>query len=122
MQVIPRDAAAAPIEVPNVTVASDNILSGVKILRTIEDKYLNDPSIDPLDKTLLAFASYNAGPNRIAQLRQQAHQEGLDPNKWFDNVELMVARDIGQVTVTYVGNIYKYYIAYKLALEQQAAR
>lgn len=30
----------------------------------------------------------------------------------------MVARDIGQVTVTYVGNIYKYYIAYKLALAQ----
>lgn len=55
-------------------------------MRTIEDKYLNDPNIDPLDKTLLAFASYNAGPNRIAQLRAHARQEGLDPNKWFDNV------------------------------------
>jgi membrane-bound lytic murein transglycosylase MltF len=55
--------------------------------------------------TSLAFASYNAGPNRIAQLRQQAPKEGLDPNVWFGNMELLVAREIGQVTVTYVGNV-----------------
>src|SRR5215469_396898 len=78
---------------------------------------LNDPKIDPLNRTLLAFAGYNAGPNRIARLREEARQEGLDPNRWFGNVELVVARDIGQVTVTYVGNVYKYYVAYKLALE-----
>jgi membrane-bound lytic murein transglycosylase MltF len=118
MQVIPRDAAAPPIDVPNVTTASDNILAGVKMMRNIEDKYLNDPGIDPLNKTLLAFASYNAGPNRIAELRRRTRQEGLDPNKWFDNVELVVAKEIGQVTVAYVGNIYKYYVAYQLALGQ----
>ena len=87
------------------------------MLREIEDHYFNDPRINPVDKTLMAFASYNAGPNRIARLRSQAVQHGLDPNKWFDNVELMVAKDIGQETVTYVDNVYKYYIAYKLALE-----
>ena len=92
-----------------------NVHAGIKMLRTIEDQYLNDPKIDPLNKTLLAFASYNAGPNRIARLREEAQKEGLDPNQWFDNVELVVARDIGQVTVTYVGNVYKYYVAYKLA-------
>ncbi len=74
-------------------------------MQKIEEQYFNDPSIDPLNKTLLAFASYNAGPNRIAELRQQARQQGLDPNKWFDNVELMVARQIGEITVTYVGNV-----------------
>ena len=42
--------------------------------------------------------------------------QGLDPNKWFGNVELMVAKDVGQETVTYVSNIYRYYVAYKLAL------
>jgi membrane-bound lytic murein transglycosylase MltF len=117
MQVMPRDAAASPINVPNVWTAEGNIHAGIKILRTIEDKYLNDPKLDPLNKTLLAFASYNAGPNRIAELREQAPKEGLDPNVWFGNMELMVARNIGQVTVTYVGNVYKYYIAYKLALQ-----
>jgi membrane-bound lytic murein transglycosylase MltF len=116
MKVMPKDAAASPITVPDVWTAEGNIHAGIKMLRTIEDQYLNDPKIDPLNKTLLAFASYNAGPNRIAELREEAKKEGLDPNQWFDNVELVVAREIGQVTVTYVGNVYKYYVAYKLAL------
>lgn len=116
MQVMPHDAAAPPVSVPDVWTAEGNIHAGIKMLRTIEDKYLNDPQIDPLNKTLLAFASYNAGPNRIASLREKAREEGLNPNIWFNNVELLVAKDVGQVTVTYVGNVYKYYIAYKLAL------
>ena len=116
MQVMPNDAAASPINVPDVWTAEGNIHAGIKMLRVIEDQYLNDPKIDPMNKTLLVLASYNAGPNRIAQLREQARKEELDPDQWFDNVELVVARDIGQVTVTYVGNVYKYYVAYKLAL------
>jgi membrane-bound lytic murein transglycosylase MltF len=122
MQVMPQDAAANPINVPNVWTAEGNIHAGIKILRTIEDKYLNDPKLDPLNKTLLAFASYNAGPNQIAWLREQAPKQGLDPNQWFGNMELMVARNIGQVTPTYVGNVYKYYIAYKLALQAPGPR
>lgn len=118
MQVLPNDAAAPPINVADVNTAPNNILAGVRMLHQIKEQYLNDPAIDPLNKTLLAFASYNAGPNRIAELRARAQRQGLDPNKWFENVELMVARDIGEITVTYVGNVYKYYIAYKLALGQ----
>ena len=118
MQVIPKYAAASPINVPNVTELEPNIQAGVKMLRNIEDQYFNDPKLDALNKTLLTFASYNAGPNRIARLRRQASQQGLDPNTWFDNVELMVAKSVGQETVTYVGNVYKYYVAYKLAAEQ----
>ena len=118
MQVIPKFAAANPIDVPNVSTAETNIEAGVKMLRNIEDTYFDDPKIDRLDKTLFVFASYNAGPNRIARLRKEAQEQGLDPNKWFNNVELMVAKDIGQETVTYVGNVYKYYVAYKLAVEQ----
>jgi membrane-bound lytic murein transglycosylase MltF len=68
------------------------------------------------------FASYNAGPNRLARLRKQAPDMGLDPNVWFNNVELIAAKDIGQETVTYVSNIYKYYVAYKLATEQRELR
>ncbi len=122
MQVIPKYAAANPINVPNVSKAEDNIHAGVKMLRNIDDKYFNDPKIDQLNKTLFVFASYNAGPNRIARLRQEASDMGLDPNVWFGNVELAVAKDIGQETVTYVSNIYKYYIAYKLALQQRDLR
>ena len=71
-----------------------------------------------MNRLLLTFAAYNAGPNRIAELRKRAPSQGLDPNKWFGNVELLVSQSVGQVTVQYVSNIYKYYIAYKLVVEQ----
>jgi membrane-bound lytic murein transglycosylase MltF len=119
MQVIPKYAAAKPIGIPDVTNAEDNIHAGAKMLRNITNTYFNDPNIDALNKTLFTFASYNAGPNRIVRLRKKAQTDGLDPNKWFGNVELEVAKDIGQETVTYVSNIYKYYVAYKLTIEQQ---
>ena len=118
MQVMPKDAAASPIDIPNVNNAADNIHAAAKMLRYMADTYFNDPKVDPLNRAMFVLASYNAGPNEIARLRERAKEQGLDPNVWFNNVELVAANDIGQVTVTYVRNIYKYYIAYKLALEQ----
>jgi membrane-bound lytic murein transglycosylase MltF len=122
MQVMPKLAAANPIDIPNVNNADANIHAGVKMLRNIADTYFNDPGINQLNKTLFTFASYNAGPNRIVRLRNKAKADGLDPNKWFGNVELEVAKDIGQETVTYVSNIYKYYVAYKLTIEEKQPR
>jgi hypothetical protein len=43
---------------------------------------------------------------------------GLDPNLWFNNVELVASERIGRETVTYVSNIYKYYITYRLVSDQ----
>jgi membrane-bound lytic murein transglycosylase MltF len=119
MQVIPKNAAANPINVPNVADAEGNIHAGAKMLRNIEDNYFSDPAIHGMDKTRFTFASYNAGPNRIVRLRKKARADGLDPNRWFGNVELEVARDVGEETVTYVSNIYKYYVAYKLTADEQ---
>ncbi len=118
MQVKPSTAAAPPISIPNVMTAENNVHAGVKVLHTIADQYFSDPKIDPENRLLLTFAAYNAGPNRIADLRKEAPAQGLDPNKWFGNVELLVAQRVGQTTVQYVSNIYKYYIAYKLVVEQ----
>jgi membrane-bound lytic murein transglycosylase MltF len=121
MQVMPKTAAANPINIPNIEKPDANVHAGVKMMRFIQDTYLKDPAIDPVNKTLLTFASYNAGPSRISQLRKQAAREGLDPNRWFGNVELVVAKEVGQETVHYVGNIYKYYVAYQLTLTQYQA-
>jgi len=122
MQVLPKYAAASPINIPNVRSAEANIHAGTKMLAQITNTYFNDPGITPLNKTLFTFAAYNAGPNRIARLRKQAEREGLDPNKWFGNVEFAVSEDVGQETVQYVSNIYKYYVAYKMTLEQAQLR
>ena len=83
-------------------------------------EYFSDASFDDLNRNLFAFAAYNAGPNRIARLRKTAAERGYDPNIWFDNVEHVVAEKVGQEPVRYVGNIFKYYVAYKLAEDQRA--
>jgi membrane-bound lytic murein transglycosylase MltF len=119
MQVIPKYAAAPPINVRDVRRADRNILAGVRMLNNIVTTYFNDPALDEVNRTLFTFASYNAGPTRIVRLRKKSEQDGLNPNKWFGNVELEVAKEVGEETVLYVDNIYKYYIAYKLATERK---
>ena len=86
-------------------------------MRHLIDYYFRDANFDEQNRTLFAFASYNAGPGRIAKLRREAQLRGLDPDTWFNNVEIVAARRIGQETVQYVRNIYKYYIAYRLQLD-----
>lgn len=78
--------------------------------------YFQDANFSEQDHSLFAFASYNAGPGKISRMRKLAGERGLDPNKWFSNVELVAAEKIGFQTTTYVRNIYKYYVAYKLTL------
>jgi membrane-bound lytic murein transglycosylase MltF len=122
MQVIPKVAAASPINIPDVSNAGDNIHAGAKILSNTAETYFHDSGIDPVNRTLFTFASYNAGPTRIAHLRETAPRDGLDPNQWFDNVELQVAKDVGEDTVIYVGNIYKYYVAYRMTADERKQR
>jgi membrane-bound lytic murein transglycosylase MltF len=78
--------------------------------------------MDRVTKGLFAVASYNAGPAKIRQLRRKAEAQGLDPNRWFNNVELVAAKEIGRETVQYVANIYKYYLAYQMIEEERADR
>jgi membrane-bound lytic murein transglycosylase MltF len=120
MQLMP--ATAEQMKVGDIRDLEANIHAGVKYLRHVEDTYFNEESLDPLVKALFAFASYNAGPNRIRSLRKEAAKRGLDPNRWFKNVEYVVADKIGQETVTYVSNIFKYYIAYQLVAQAEQER
>ena len=122
MQIKPSTAAGKPIEVRNVEKLENNIKAGTKYLRFLVDQYYADEPMDRVTKGLFAIASYNAGPARIRQLRKKAEAQGLDPNRWFNNVELVAAREIGRETVQYVANIYKYYLAYKMLTEQEARK
>jgi membrane-bound lytic murein transglycosylase MltF len=120
MQIMP--ATGKELAVGDIKQLEPNINGGVKYMRKLMDTYFNDDKIDPLNKGLMTFASYNAGPGRIRQLRREAAARGLNPNVWFNNVERVVAEKIGRETCTYVSNIYKYYIAYKLTMEELAER
>ena len=121
MQVRPATASDPNVNIAGIDKLENNIHAGVKYLRFITDRYFADDT-DPVNQTLLAFAAYNAGPARIAQLRKLASEQRLDANKWFQNVEIVAAKKIGRETVDYVGNIYKYYVAYKMLVDQQARR
>jgi membrane-bound lytic murein transglycosylase MltF len=112
MQLMPETGKA--MQVGDITELEANIHGGVKYVRFMVDTYYKDEPMDELNKMLFAFASYNAGPERIRSLRKEAAAEKLDPNVWFDNVERVAAEHIGRETVQYVSNIYKYYIAYSL--------
>ena len=121
MQIKPATAAGDPIKIRNIQLVDRNIEAGVKYLRYMVDRYYKDEPMDEIHKGLFALASYNAGPAKIASLRAMAKDDGLDPNRWFNNVELIASREIGRETVQYVSNIYKYYLAYKMVTEQRTA-
>jgi membrane-bound lytic murein transglycosylase MltF len=120
MQLMP--ATGKEMGVGDVRQIEANIHAGAKYMRKLIDDYFPDPELDDLNRCLFAFAGYNAGPNRIARLRVKAADRGLDPDVWFGNVEQVVAEEVGQEPVRYVANIFKYYIAYQLVVEQQAER
>ena len=120
MQVMP--ATGKELGVGNIRKLEPNIHAGVKYIRFMIDRYYAKEPMDQLNKMLFAFASYNAGPSRIEGLRKEAARRGLNPNVWFNNVDVVAADRIGSETVTYVSNIYKYYIAYRLVAENEAQR
>jgi membrane-bound lytic murein transglycosylase MltF len=120
MQVMPKTGAEQ--KVGDIRQLEPNIHAGVKYMRFMMDRYYADEPMDALNKGLFTFASYNAGPARIRQLREKAAARGLDPNKWFNNVEVVAAESIGRETVQYVANIYKYYLAYQMVVEQVKSR
>ena len=120
MQVMP--ATGKDMNVGDITQTEANIHAGIKYMRWMINQYYEKEPMTQLDKALFAFASYNAGAGRLSSLRKEAAKRGLNPNVWFQNVEYVVAEKVGQETITYVSNIYKYYIAYRLLLESQAAR
>jgi len=119
MQIMPATGQA--LGVGDVRLVEPNIHAGAKLMDQLMTKYFPDARFDDLNRTLFAFASYNAGPGNIAKMREAAERSGLDPDQWFNNVEVVTARRIGIETTTYVRNIYKYYVAYKLMEETRTA-
>jgi membrane-bound lytic murein transglycosylase MltF len=122
MQVMPATASDRNVAIKDIHLVEPNVHAGVKYMRFLVNQYFDEPGIDRANRHLFAFAAYNAGPNRIQRLRGEAARQGLDPNKWFNNVELVVAREVGREPVQYVSNIFKYYIAYRLALRRAEQR
>lgn len=122
MQLLPSTAADPNVGIPDISTVEPNIHAGIKYLDFLRMRYFNDPDITLLDQTLFALAAYNAGPARITKMRNLAAKRGYNANKWFGNVEVVVAREVGSEPVKYVANILKYYVSYRLSLIRELQR
>jgi len=120
MQVMP--ATGKDMKVGDINEIEPNIHAGVKFVRAMMNEYYANEPMDRLNKGLFTFAAYNAGPGRVRGLRKTAAERGLNPNIWFNNVELIAAEKIGRETPTYVSNIYKYYLAYQMIEDERLER
>jgi membrane-bound lytic murein transglycosylase MltF len=118
MQIMP--ATGAQLGVGDINQIEANIHGGAKYMDQLMSRYFPDANFSEGNRPLFAFASYNCGPGNVSKARKEAAKRGLDPDKWFNNVELVIAQQIGTETTTYVRNIYKYYVAYRLTLDAQA--
>jgi len=118
MQLMP--ATGQQMKVGDIHVTESNIHAGAKYMDQLMTQYFPDAHFSEGNRPLFAFASYNCGPGNVAKARREAEKRGLDPDKWFNNVEIVIAKQVGTETTTYVRNIYKYYVAYRLTLDAQA--
>ncbi len=112
MQIMPE--VGEQLKVGDIRVAESNVHAGAKYMDQLMTTYFRDAQFSETDRTLFAFASYNAGPGTMRRMRAEAQRRGLDPNQWFNHVEAVTAEKVGVETTTYVRNIFKYYVGYKL--------
>jgi membrane-bound lytic murein transglycosylase MltF len=113
MQVLPTTASSKAVGIPDISVLENNVHAGVKYLHWLRKTYYSDEAISPLDRILFSFGAYNAGPGNMKRARSRAKKLGLDPNRWFSNVEIGMYRAVSGQPASYVRNIYKYYVTYQ---------
>ncbi|MCR9254982.1 MAG: transporter substrate-binding domain-containing protein [Alphaproteobacteria bacterium] len=114
MQILPSTAKDPAVGGADIYRVDENILGGARYLRHLWERYQDiDGSFEPL---FFALAAYNAGPTTLARARAKAGRQGHDPDRWFGHVEYAMMSMVGQEPIRYVGNIWTYYIAYRLGL------
>ena len=122
MQVPPGTAKDPNVDTADIEILENNIHAAAEYMRFVMDTLLPDARLDPFNRTMFAFASCNAGPAKIAKLRREAASRGLDPDRWFGQVEPVAAERVGRETVQYVTNILKYYLDYHRVAGLQARK
>lgn len=119
MQVMPQ--IGKTLKVGNIRTVEPNIHAAAKYMDQLMARHFEDADFDDTNRNLFASASYHAGGHNIAAMRAEAERRGLDPNQWFNNVEIVYGEKLGLRTPTYVRNVYKYYVAYKLMMDDPGA-
>lgn len=119
MQLLPSTAKDPNVGISNIDKAENNVHAGAKYLAFLRDRYFSEADMDPEEQMAFTWAAYNAGPAKVSQMRKLAAEMGLDPDRWFGNVEVAAGKLVGRETVKYVADVKKYHIAYRLLDEHQ---
>ena len=122
MQLMPTTAADKAVGIPDIESLENNVHAGIKYLDWLRRTYYSDEDIEALDRVLFSFAAYNAGPGNMRKARRRAERMGLDPDRWFGNVEIGMYRAVSGEPAAYVRNIYKYYVTYQGLERSRQAR
>ena len=83
MQMLPRTAREFGVE--DLRDPEQSIRAGVAYLAWLHSRF--DPELAVKDRIWFALAAYNAGFGHVSDARRLASELGLDPDRWFDNVE-----------------------------------
>jgi len=127
MQVLPRTAKSLGFS--TITTPEESIEAGVKYLDWVRERF--EPELPVNVRTWFALAAYNAGHGHVLDARRLANQLGLNPDRWFGNVEKAIkllarrkyARQArhgycrGSEPVQYVREIKRRYEAYQLVTD-----
>lgn len=127
-QVMPRTAAELGFR--DVTQPEQGIEAGAKYMGRLLAMF--DEKLELRQRVRFALASYNVGPGHVHDARRLARELGLDPNRWFHNVEkamLLLEKPNyaakaksgycrGSEAVNYVSRIQSSFDAYVKALPQ----
>lgn len=115
LQITP--AAARRVGVKSVNAVDDSVRAAARYLALIRSRFFNSKHMDERERMAFVLAAYNMGPERVQRFRAQARQRGLDPNRWFFQVERIALENVGLAPVSYVNNVNKYYLAFDRARE-----
>lgn len=117
-QLKPSTAREPYIGIPEIAGeknAENNVHAGARYLAWIKQRYF-DPieGMRERDRIRMSLAAYNAGPRTLINARRRAERMGLDPTRWFRNVEMALLAMNRSEPVKYVSEINQRYLSYVL--------
>lgn len=89
LQVMPRTAQEMGFK-PPLFEPEPAVQAGTKYLEWVRARFEDELPAD--EKLWFSLAAYNAGIGHVRDARALATQLNLDPNKWFDNVEVAMLK------------------------------
>ena len=83
MQIMP--VTAIELGIKDLDDPEAAIHAGIRYLDWVRDRF--EPQLAVQDRMWFTLAAYNAGPGHVRDARRLAREIGLNPNRWFENVE-----------------------------------